>query len=102
MQFFVNGGFLINLGDDFKWKINSLIKTDLKSVVIDLNNRLTYRKMYWMGFTLRSTTAYGVQGGIVINDTYKIGYAYDRLGGFTTLNTHEFILSFTSPQLKGH
>jgi type IX secretion system PorP/SprF family membrane protein len=98
---FLSGGYRFLLTDD----INAIPSVMLKYVQNsskndfqpELNLKLQYQDLFWLGGSYRYEDGYAAMGGVNIKNTFNVGYAYD----FTTtaLNTvskgtHEIMVGF--------
>lgn len=98
---FLSGGYRFLLTDD----INAIPSVMLKYVQNsskndfqpELNLKLQYQDLFWLGGSYRYEDGYAAMGGLNIGNTFNVGYAYD----FTTtaLNTvskgtHEIMVGF--------
>ncbi|WP_343673202.1 type IX secretion system membrane protein PorP/SprF [Chitinophaga sp.] len=93
MHLYLSTGFMASLSDQVKLKPSIMIKDDLKGPTnIDINAMLLIERVFWIGGSYRtalpvwrkslpsSLSAKNAASAIVeyyINDTYRIGYAYD-------------------------
>lgn len=98
-QIFIQGGYKLFIGEQFSL-LPSVTLRVIKPLptALDLNLKLQYRDMAWIGATYRSDGAYSAMIGFNTNFNMNFGYSYD----FTTkpLNsisggTHEIIIGYT-------
>ncbi|MBL4587323.1 MAG: type IX secretion system membrane protein PorP/SprF [Flavobacteriales bacterium] len=72
------------------------LKTDATSVQFDLNVRLHWKKMVWLGASYRLDDAVAIMAGVNIKG-FKVGYNYDistsGLKGYNS-GTHEVMLGY--------
>jgi type IX secretion system PorP/SprF family membrane protein len=99
-HFFATAGYRFLLTED----INALPSVMLKAVSgspthpqFDLNVKLQYQDLLWLGGSYRLTDGYAAMIGLNISNTFHVGYAYDFTR--TSINTasrgtHELILGF--------
>lgn len=97
-HYLLQGGYLVDLGDDIKFKPNLLVKyVNGSPVQIDLNANFLLKETLWLGGSLRSMDSFDVLAEILITPNIQLGYSYD----FTTTQlakvergSHEVSLSF--------
>jgi len=72
------------------------LKTDAVSVQFDVNLRLHWKKMVWLGASYRLDDAVAIMAGVNFKE-FRLGYAYDintsGLRGFNS-GTHEIMLGY--------
>ena len=99
-HFFATAGYRYLLNED----INALPSIMVKYVSgtpttpqVDLNIKLQYQDLLWVGGSYRVQDGYAAMMGLNIGNTFNIGYAYDftssRLNT-TSRGTHEIIIGF--------
>lgn len=97
-QFFWMTGFSIPIKDSMlDLEPAVLIKyTPGMSPQADLNARLIYRDVLWLGFTYRPTSAFVYSAGVRLKESIDLGYAFDNsttaLGAFG--GSHEIVLRY--------
>ncbi len=90
------GGYKINMDDKlelvpslyFKW-------ADFRAVQLDINTKLTYKKILWCGLTYRTEKTVCLHGGFRLSRVY-IGYAYEFnafLPNTFFCSTHELMVA---------
>jgi type IX secretion system PorP/SprF family membrane protein len=95
---FATAGYRFLIGEDF-----NLIPSVLAKYIsplppqVDLNAKLQYRDLLWIGASFRTEDGYAGMAGLNISNTLNIGYSYDHttsgLNGFSR-GTHEIIVGF--------
>ena len=103
-HFNVHGSYLIDISSDFEIEPSLIVKyVSPAPVQVDLNAKLTYKKMVWLGFSWRSKDALSVLAGYNFKDQLMFGYSYD----ITTTNiknyssgTHELMLGVRFNKIK--
>lgn len=111
-HYYLTGGYVFKLNDDFKFKPGFLIKEDFKAPTnIDLNSYILYKNRFWLGGTfrtgadifrnkeidqsLRNRDAVIVMADFNINNNFRIGYAYTfTLSALKDFPGHEIALSY--------
>lgn len=97
-HYLLQGGYLVDLTDDIKFKPNVLVKyVNGSPVQIDLNANFLLKETLWIGGSLRSMDSFDVLAEIQLTPNIQLGYSYD----FTTSQlskvekgSHEVVLSF--------
>ena len=97
-HYIIQGGYLINLGPDVKFKPNVLVKYVSGSPVqIDVNANFLLKEMIWLGGSVRSMDSFDIIAEIQVTPNIQLGYSYD----FTTSKlakvekgSHEIVLNF--------
>lgn len=95
---FATAGYRFLLDEDFNLLPSVMIKyVDPLPVQVDVNLKLQYQDLAWVGATFRPGDGFAAMLGINLSNTFNIGYAYDY--ATTALNTvsqgtHEILLGF--------
>lgn len=95
---FLQGGYRFLLTED----INFLPSVTLKYITplplsVDLNAKLQYRDLLWIGASFRPKDGFAAMAGLNINSTLNIGYSYDiTTSPLNTVSrgTHEILVGF--------
>ncbi len=93
---FVTAGYRFYLDDDFS-VIPSLMVKHVTPVPVsyDVNVKLQYRDIMWLGSSVRKTDGFSVSAGFYISKSLNVSYAYDytysALQQYTS-GSHEIIL----------
>ncbi|HSU28270.1 MAG TPA: type IX secretion system membrane protein PorP/SprF [Chitinophagaceae bacterium] len=98
---FLTAGMRFLIGDDVNAVPSVMIKyinhSSNNNFQPEVNLKLQYRDLFWVGGSYRYEDGYAAMAGINVGNTFNIGYAYD----FTTSNlktvsrgTNEFIIGF--------
>lgn len=95
-HFFINGGYQIDINEDFKVEPSFLVKYVYPvPVQVDLALRAIYKEQFWITGSFRTRDAWSLMAGVLYKNYLMIGYAYD----FTTTSlrkynsgTHEVVL----------
>ncbi len=103
-HYLLQGGYLLNLGEDFKLKPNTLIKyVNGSPLQVDLNANLLIKETVWLGASWRSFDSIDFIAEVQLTPKLQLGYAYD----FTTTalgsvqkGSHEIMLNLRFP-VKG-
>lgn len=88
------GGYRISLNENLKMEPSMLFKTTSLNTQLDINTKLMYMNLYWLGFSYRSDNSLVSMLGFQI-DMFHLAYAYDA--SFSSVRTyssgsHELIL----------
>ncbi|MXV50835.1 type IX secretion system membrane protein PorP/SprF [Pedobacter sp. HMF7647] len=114
-HYFISGGYLADLGENFKLKPSILIKDDAKSqTTIDLNTFLLIKEMVWVGASYRSGVSLWKKSNmntdnfqqnsmvgaieVFVARNLRFGYAFDySLSDLSSVanGTHEISLGFS-------
>lgn len=97
-HYLVQGGYLVDLGRDLKFKPNVLIKyVNGSPVQVDLNANFLLKETLWLGASLRSMDSIDFLAEIQLSPNLQLGYSYDfttsRLAGVQN-GSHEIVFSF--------
>jgi len=100
-HYMLQGGYLADLGSDFKLKPNALVKYVAGAPVqIDLNVNILIKETVWLGASWRSFDSFDFIAELQLTPQIQLGYAYD----FTTTElakvqkgSHEIMLNFRLP-----
>lgn len=75
---YLSGGYGIILNKDFKVTPSALIKyTSPVQIQVDINAKVTYKRMVWAGISYRSSDAVAILGGYNFQDKFYFGLSYD-------------------------
>lgn len=101
-QYYVTGGYSLELGKAWQYEPSVLITTDLASSRFAFNSIVKYNKKFWGGVSYRIGEAFTGMIGMELFNGVKIGYAYDystsRISRYNN-GSHEFMLGYNF-QLK--
>lgn len=100
----LTGSYLYQINSDFDIEPSLLIKfVSPAPIQAELNAKVTYKKMVWLGFSGRTKDALSVMVGYNYNDLLLFGYSYD----ITTTNikkyssgTHELMIGIRFNKFK--
>jgi type IX secretion system PorP/SprF family membrane protein len=95
---FATAGYRFLLDDDFNFIPSVLVKyIDPLPVQLDINGKLQYRDLLWIGAGYRLQDGFSGMAGLNISSTVNIGYSYDYttsgLNNFSK-GTHEILIGF--------
>jgi type IX secretion system PorP/SprF family membrane protein len=77
-HYFITGGYRFSLNDDLDFIPSTMIKyVQGAPLQVDLNARLRYKQMVWLGTSYRHQDAMTLFAGALINNMFEIGYGYD-------------------------
>ena len=92
---FLSTGALFNLGEDLKFKPSTMIRyTASVPISIDLNANFLYDNVIEAGLSYRYQNSISALFAIIVNEKFRIGYAYDykTMSAGNNLSSHEIIL----------
>ena len=103
-HFMIHGSYLFEINNDFDIEPTLMVKyVKPAPVQIDLNARVTYRKMVWLGFSWRSKDALSFLAGYNFKDQLMFGYSYDisttNIKNYSS-GTHELMLGVRFNKIK--
>ena len=95
---FATAGYRFLVGYDFNFIPSVMVKfVQPLPVQVEVNGKLQYRDLAWIGASYRHKDGIAGMLGINISNTFNVGYAYDyttsKLNNYSK-GTHEFILGF--------
>lgn len=95
---FATAGYRFLVGEDFNFIPSVLVKyINPLPPQVDINAKLQYRDLLWIGASYRTEDGYAGMVGLNISNTLNVGYAYDHtisgLNSFTK-GTHEIMVGF--------
>lgn len=97
-HYFIAAGYRFSLSDKFDIEPSVLLKA-VKAAPFqgDINLRGIYNELVWLGVAYRTQDAASIMAGLIFNDMFEIGYAYD----ITTSNlnsvsngSHEIMIGY--------
>lgn len=101
VSYYLTSGYVFNLNENLKLKPSFLLKaTNGAPLSLDLNGTFLLYDKFWIGAAYRyneNSTTFGGLADFQINDSLRIGYAYETFtGGLRPYlgGTHEIILMF--------
>lgn len=95
---FLTAGYRMLAGEDFNFIPSIMVKyVSPLPVQVDLNAKLQYMDIAWLGASYRTEDGFAAMLGINISNTVNVGYSYDyttsRLNTISK-GTHELIVGF--------
>jgi type IX secretion system PorP/SprF family membrane protein len=95
---FGTAGYRFLLGEDLNFTPSLMVKyVDPLPVQFELNAKLQYRDLVWLGGSYRQDDGFAGMVGLNVANTFNVGYAYDyttsTLNNYTK-GTHEIIIGF--------
>lgn len=95
---FATAGYRFLIGEDINLIPSVLVKyISPLPPQVDVNAKLQYRDLLWIGASFRTEEGYAGMLGFNISNTVNVGYAYDHttsgLNGFSR-GTHELLIGF--------
>lgn len=96
-QLFANAGLKLFLGTDIIVTPSALLKkVDHESITFDINAKISFKNIFWLGGSYRQNNSFSVLTGLNINTFINVAYAYDiTTSSLNTLSngSHEIMLS---------
>jgi len=103
-HFFLTGGYRYDINTDFTLEPSAILKgTAPKAVQFDVNTRVTWQKMVWLGLSYRTGDAVSVLVGYSYEEKIYFGYSYDiTLSDLRRHNTgtHEIMFGYRFNDIK--
>jgi type IX secretion system PorP/SprF family membrane protein len=104
-HYFLMGGYVMDLGEDLKFKPSFMMRAvEGAPLSMDLNANFLLRERIWLGVMYRLGTAFGVMAQFQLTDQFRAGYAFDatttRIGAYNA-GTHELMIGFDLNFSKG-
>lgn len=97
-HYFLNAGYVLDLGPSLKLKPNFLVKAVQGAPLeYDINLNLLIREVLWVGASYRSQDAVSGLIEMLLTDQLRLGYAYDyTISDLQDFNngSHELMLNF--------
>jgi type IX secretion system PorP/SprF family membrane protein len=103
-HFYLAGGYMFEINDAFKIEPSAILKgTAPAQIQFDINTRVIYQDMVWLGISYRTQDALSLLIGYTYDNRIHIGYSYD----FTTTDlrkynsgTHEIMIGYRFNDIK--
>ncbi len=77
-HYFLTGGYRFKLSETLDFIPSTMLKyVQSAPIQFDLNARLKYNKMFWLGASYRRQDAIALLVGVMIANQFDIGYSYD-------------------------
>jgi type IX secretion system PorP/SprF family membrane protein len=103
-HFFLTGGYTYEINPDWKVEPSAMLKgTAPKAIQFDLNARVVWQDMVWLGLSYRTNDAISVLLGYSYQERIYFGYSYDiTLSGLRQYNTgtHEIMFGYRFNDIK--
>jgi type IX secretion system PorP/SprF family membrane protein len=97
-HYFLNGGYVFTLNDNFKLKPSALLKYEPSAPLQgDVNLNLLYKEKIWLGGSYRTGDAFTVMVEYQTNFRFRVGYAYDITASKIrkySAGTHEIMIGY--------
>ncbi len=97
-HYFVTGGYVFDLNEDFKFKPFFMVKSSFKAPTsVDVSTNFLYQEKFELGATYRFKESFGAMVNFKVSPGIKVGYAYDRIVSdlnIITKSSHEFFILF--------
>jgi type IX secretion system PorP/SprF family membrane protein len=95
-HYFFTAGYKMYLSDDLTLLPSFLIKViNPVPVTYDLNMKMSFRDVFWVGGSYRKSDSFGILAGFNISSLINVGYSYDiTTSALNTVSngTHEIVL----------
>jgi type IX secretion system PorP/SprF family membrane protein len=97
-HYYLTGGYVFKLNDQFKLKPSALIKyIPSAPLQADININLLFKDEFWIGTSYRTGDAFTVMLEYQTNTRFRVGYAYDfttsKIRNYST-GTHEIMIGY--------
>jgi type IX secretion system PorP/SprF family membrane protein len=97
-HYYVYGGYIFKVNDNFKLKPSALVKyLPAAPVEADINLNLLYKDHFWIGASYRSMDAVVFMVEYQTNSRFRVGYAFDlttsKLRKYSA-GTHEIMIGY--------
>lgn len=97
-HYYLYGGYVFKLNEQFKLKPSTLIKyLPAAPVEADINLNLLYKDMLWFGISYRTLDAVVFMVEYQTNTRFRVGYAFDlttsKIRNYST-GTHEIMIGY--------
>jgi type IX secretion system PorP/SprF family membrane protein len=97
-QYIVMAGYRIPLGYDFTFIPSVCLKAVSPAPVsMDINSKVRYKNLGWLGVSYRHKDAVAFMAGVIINNTFDVSYSYDvtttHLSKYNS-GSHEIIMGY--------
>ncbi len=104
LNYFLTAGMVFKVTENIKYKPSTLIKvTTGLPISVDINSNFLYKDQFELGVSYRYEDSISGMFAIIINQSFRIGYAYDytitNLGDFND-GSHEIMLLLDLDFLK--
>jgi len=103
-HFYLTGGYLFVINNDFKIEPSLILKgTAPVQIQLDLNTRVIYQDMVWLGLSVRTRDALSLLIGYAYDNKIHIGYSYDfTITDLRKYNsgTHEIMIGYRFSDIK--
>ncbi|MGB3591164.1 MAG: type IX secretion system membrane protein PorP/SprF [Nonlabens sp.] len=97
-HYFVTGGYVFGVSENFKLKPHFLVKGAFESPVsFDVNLNGLFYDRFELGVSYRHEDSFSGLASVLVTDNIRVGYAYDRVTSdinFVAPSSHEFFVSF--------
>ncbi len=79
-HYYLTGGYRFSFSREWDFIPSIMMKYVYQTPLqIDLNARIKYNKMAWLGISYRRQDAMAVLIGVLLNERFEIGYSYDLI-----------------------
>lgn len=97
-HYYLNGGCIFKLNDQFKLKPSTLLKYEPSAPLeCDINLNLLYKDEFWIGASYRTSDAVTFMVEYQTNFRFRVGYAYDltvsKMRNYSA-GTHEIMIGY--------
>lgn len=97
-QYYIVGGYDIAVASRWNLEPHFLARTDWQQYLLSLNLNARYNNLFWFGLGYNVTESVGALAGIILFDTFRIGYSYDYpVGAIRQFSTgsHELVVGYS-------
>ncbi|UAY52644.1 PorP/SprF family type IX secretion system membrane protein [Ferruginibacter albus] len=97
-HYFLDLGYRFYITNDVSFLPSAMVRyVSPLPFSIDLNGKIQYKQLLWLGATYRSEEGFAAMAGISIGNAVSIGYSYDKTMSDLNLvsnGTHEIVIGF--------
>jgi type IX secretion system PorP/SprF family membrane protein len=98
-HYFITSGIKLDVAPDWAVIPSFMLKFNKPAPVsADINTKIRYKDMLWLGASYRALDAVSVLCGFVISNTLEFSYSYDlttsKIKSYAQSGTHEFVLGY--------
>jgi len=97
-HFYLMGGYVFEINPVIKLKPAALFRVEENGVnSFDITANVLFFDKFWVGAAFRDSESMGINASYLVQDFFRVGYAYDfQTGGLSGYNSgsHEIMLSY--------
>lgn len=97
-QYYMVAGYDLAVSSRWNLEPSFLARTDLQQYLLSLTLNARYNNLFWFGLNYNLMESVGALAGVILFESFRIGYSYDYPTGairqFTT-GSHEIVLGYS-------